>query len=359
MLSLCPDFFPRTINQKTVKPIQKDENNTQLLVNGSCSKVVKLVSVTGATGFVGRHFVKHLSSCEDVEVRLFIHRDQPGLPSESERISLIRGDILEPSTLDAVLAPDCTVINLAYLGTAPERDHLEAAINLADACARARVKRLVHCSTAVVVGRVPDDLVTEDTPCLPDPGYERTKLEMERRIAEKAAGRFELAILRPTAVFGPGGRNLIKLADDLSTGNRALNYLKSCLFDYRRMNLVSVDHVVAALTFLAFADRGWNGDVFIVSDDDHPCNNFRDVEKYLMTALECHDYTLPRIPFPRSVLATMLRLAGRSNNNPFRRYDDRKLRAEGFRNTLSFEVALEAFANWYKQRSTGKALQDS
>jgi nucleoside-diphosphate-sugar epimerase len=241
------------------------------------------------------------------------------------------------------------VINLAYLGGAPAGDNLAAAANLADVCLQAKVRRLVHCSTAVVVGRASDDVITEETQCEPDCDYELTKFKMEKLITEKARGHFDLVILRPTAVFGPGGKNLQKLADDLMAGNRGLNYLKSCLFDRRMMNLVFVDQVVSALVFLAFALQRREGDVFIVSDDEHPMNNYRDVERFLIRALGLRDYPLPRIPLPPPVLATVLRLGGRSNSNSSRTYHADKLREAGFEKEGSFEAGLASFADWYRK----------
>jgi len=319
----------------------------------------KVVAVTGASGFLGRHLVASLHERPDVGLRVLVHRRQPSLAMDDDRIRTVPGDLLTPNGLDLLLAPDCTVIHLAYSGSSSGPENLKAASNLADACAKARIRRLVHCSTAVVAGRVGDDLINENTRCRPAPGYESTKFEMERIFAEKAAGRFELAILRPAAVFGPGGRNLLKMADDLKSGNRVMNYLKSCLFDQRPMNLVSVGHVVSALTFLAFAERKWNGDVFIVSDDDHPWNTYRNVEKYLMKAMGRGDYPVPRFPLPAFVLSVMLRIKGRSNSNPQRRYDAGKLRAAGFQNTVSFEAGLKAFADWYRRRPADPAIQNS
>ena len=317
------------------------------------------IAVTGASGFIGRHFIRTLACDENTEIRILVHHDPlPGMDNKSN-ITIVEGDLMKPDSLKGFLKPDCTVVNLAYMRSADLQDHLKATTHLASACRATRVKRVVHCSTAVVVGVSPDPEITERTPCKPAPGYESTKFEMERIIAEKAAGRFDLAILRPTAVFGPGGKNLIKLADDLTLGSGVLNYLKSCLFDCRRMNLVSVGHVVSALSFLTFAEQRWEGGVFIVSDDDHPRNTYRDVEKYLMDALGRRDYAIPRIPAPTPVLSALLRLTGRSNSNPLRRYGAGKLRAAGFRNEVSFESGLDAFAYWYRMRLADPAAESS
>jgi nucleoside-diphosphate-sugar epimerase len=307
------------------------------------------IAITGASSFIGQHLVRHLLSLHEIEMRLLVHNRRPDLPAGNARISLTIGDLLKPDTLEGFLHPGCTVINLAYLGGAPAGDNLAAATNLADVCLQANVRRLVHCSTAVVAGRASDDVITEETRCEPGRDYELTKFKMEKLIMEKARGHFDLAILRPTAVFGPGGKNLLKLANDLMSGNRGLNYLKSCLFDHRLMNLVFVDHVVSALVFLAFAGQKRDCDVFIVSDDEHPMNNYRDVERYLIRALGRRDYPLPRISLPPPVLTTFLRLAGRSNSNSSRTYHAGKLREAGFEKNTSFEAGLASFADWYRR----------
>jgi nucleoside-diphosphate-sugar epimerase len=311
---------------------------------------MKMIAMTGAASFIGQHLVSHLSSLGDIEMRLLVHHHQADLPAESTAIRLFKGDLLKPETLDGFLHAGCTVINLAYLDGASAHDNLKAADNLVEACAKAGVKRLVHCSTAVVAGKVPDNHINEETRCEPVHDYELTKFRVEKLIAERAAGRLDLVVLRPTAVFGPGGKNLLKLADDLSAGSRGLNYFRSCLFGSRRMNLVSVGQVVSALHFLALAEQSWGGSIFIVSDDENPLNNYHNVEKYLIGAVGGRDYSFPRIPIPTPVLSMMLRLAGRSNSNPFRKYDAGKLRAAGFKHTTRFEADLDSFADWYKRR---------
>lgn len=317
------------------------------------SKTLSCIAITGAASFIGQHLVRHLSALQEIEMRLLIHSRQPHFPKGTNKIHLIQGDLLKPETLSDFLRPDCLVIHLAYLKGVPDEANLEAANNLADACVNAHVKRLVHCSTAVVAGKTCDSPVTEETRCEPVNSYEITKHRMELLFTGKARNHFDLAILRPTAVFGPGGINLLKLSDDLTTGSRMLNYLKSCLFDHRCMNLVAVNHVVNALMFLACAEEKQNCGIYIVSDDEQPLNNYRDIEKRLMKAFGVRDYRLPRIPFPQFLLAVLLRLARRSNTDPFRTYSAGKLRKAGLRCADSFEVDLAYFADWYKSRGEG------
>jgi nucleoside-diphosphate-sugar epimerase len=307
------------------------------------------LAITGASSFIGQHLTRSLQSFEDVEMRLLIHKRRPQGLMEGKRTQLIEGDLLQRGSSMALLERDCTVIHLAYLQSSPMQENLEAMEHLVESGVKAGIRRLVHCSTATVVGGVRDEVITEDTPCEPRDEYETAKFRIEALLQEKARAHFELVILRPTAVFGPGGRNLLKLAHDLSRGSGFVNYAKSCLFDSRRMNLVSVDDVVSALRFLACAPQPMGGEVFIISDDEDPANNYRDVEDFLIRELACKGYPLPRIPMPSFLLSSMLKLAGRSNTNPNRIYRSEKIRNAGFQKKMSLEAALSSFAAWYRR----------
>jgi nucleoside-diphosphate-sugar epimerase len=303
------------------------------------------VVVIGASGFIGEHLVDALADRPDLDVRVMLHRSKAG---GRAGVAYAEGDLLAVEKLDAALVEDCVVINLAYL----VRDNLQAVANLAKACARKRVHRLIHCSTAVVAGRSAEAFVTEETPCRPMTEYEKTKLQIEQTLLEMSAGQFEITILRPTAVFGPGGRNLIKLAQGLTRKNLWVNYVKSSLFGHRSMNLVAVENVVAALKYLISA-RETDRQVFIISDDDSPLNNYRDIEDKLLAAFG-KSYAIPRLPVPRLVLGSLLWLAGRSSSNPSIKYSDRKLAARGFCKPQDLGGAVDDFARWYQgQMSTG------
>src|SRR6185369_16188033 len=307
----------------------------------------RCIAVIGASSFIGRHLVKTLSGFPDVELRLLIHENSIDGISSLPNVHLIPGDLLKPEGLSGLLKPGCTVINLAYLRNSSEADNIAVTNNIVDACCRAKIKRFVHCSTAVVVGSVSDRIITETTECRPTPGYEQTKWNIEQILEKKAVDNFELAILRPTAVFGSGGKNLLKLADELRNGNRIVNYIKSCLYDSRRMNLVCVDNVVSALIFLVNRDGLGDDYKFIISDDDVPLNNYRDVEKMLMRQMGYRDYAFPRVILHRSVLSFVLRLAGRPNTNPDRIYESSKLQKVGYVRAVGFENGIDSFINSY------------
>jgi nucleoside-diphosphate-sugar epimerase len=148
-------------------------------------------------------------------------------------------------------------------------------------------------------------------------------------------------------VFGPNGKNLIKLATALTSGSRFVNYLRSSLFAHRQMNLLYVRNLVAALEFLIDYQKNLGGDTFIVSDDDERGNNFRDVERALMLGLGVRDYAFPPMPVPSVLLSAFLRLAGPAKAAPTRTYDSGLLRRSGWHKPFRLEQGLREFAAWY------------
>jgi len=74
------------------------------------------------------------------------------------------------------------------------------------------VRRVVHCSTVGVHGDVERPPANEDAPLKPGDIYQVTKLEGEEAV--KAAGQaagIEVVVVRPTGIYGPGDRRLLKL----------------------------------------------------------------------------------------------------------------------------------------------------
>ena len=70
----------------------------------------------------------------------------------------------------------------------------------------------MHCSTVGVHGDVEHPPANEDAPLKPGDVYQETKLEGER-LAREAGERqgVEVVIVRPSGIYGPGDRRLLKL----------------------------------------------------------------------------------------------------------------------------------------------------
>lgn len=301
-----------------------------------------IVAVVGGTGFIGQHLVTHLLA-ESHEVVVVARRPGPAVTRPEPRLVVRHADVADPPALTAALAGADVVVNL----TAPDGDAAAWCESLAAAVLAAGARPLVHCSTAVVVGRTDARVVVETTPATPVTPYERRKLDAERRLTGLLAGRAPLAIARPTAVFGRGGENLVSLATALRDGGRLSATARRLLFDNRIMHVVPVGTVARALAFLAVRPPTSGAEVFQISADDDPEQGYRAVEARLADGLGVALPPWPPITLPASALSRMLALRGRSDTNPHRRYSGAALAAAGFTSAEPVGPAVEAFGRWF------------
>lgn len=311
-----------------------------------------VIAITGAAGFVGRKLIDALLRREDLHIRALVRSPDHALGAHL-RLNVIAGDLARIGTSVGFLVPGCTVINLAYDRGATHAESMDTTEKLVQACKNHRIKRLIHCSTASVYGRSLTSVLNEEDECKPRTQYGITKLAIERFIHDSARGNFECINLRPTSVFGPGGAALMQMISSLENRATALNYLHACLSNRRKLNLVSVDTVVAAILFLLDKSRDVAGQTFIVSEDEDPKNNFEYVERYLLQKIFGKKYGLRPIRIPLAVLATVLQIMGRDNINPLQTFDSGKLRRLGFVAPRPLESSLSDFARW----NTGKSDQ--
>ncbi len=268
-------------------------------------------------------------------------REAPELPGS---VTQIHGDLGDATFLERAIPQGSAVVHLAYDAQAGADRNFALATRLAEACVRTGVERLIHVSTAVVVGRCDERVVTETTEPKPVTEYQRTKLEIEAIIGRLTRERVPVVTLRPTAVFGPGGANLVKLTDNLHQGPAWKNYLRSSVSGRRSMNLVPVETVVAAIQFALQSARALEDTLYLVSEDDSPGNNFREVERSLQRGLGLTDYPVPRVPVPQACLTLALGMTGRLSLHPRIRFSAARLARAGFVAPITFQEALDRYA---------------
>ena len=176
------------------------------------------VLVTGATGFTGGHLARQLRG-RGYPVRALVRDAARGRELETAGIEIVTGDLRDPTSLGEAARGADVVYNIAALyRQAGLPDQVYHAVNaggvgaLIDAAAAAGVRRVVHCSTVGVHGDVQHPPADEEAPLRPGDIYQVAKVEGER-IAREASARtgVEVVIARPTGIYGPGDRRLLKL----------------------------------------------------------------------------------------------------------------------------------------------------
>jgi nucleoside-diphosphate-sugar epimerase len=134
-------------------------------------------------------------------------------------IELAGGDITNRQTLDAAMQGIEVVYHIAAIyrqaglpDDAYRKVNAIAVRDVVEAARRAGVRRVVHCSTVGVHGDIEHPPASEDAPLKPGDVYQTTKLEGET-LAREAGSRLgiDVVIVRPTGIYGPGDRRLLKL----------------------------------------------------------------------------------------------------------------------------------------------------
>ncbi len=181
------------------------------------------VLVTGATGFTGGHLARALAK-RGHQVRALVRSAAPDLLQAG--IETVTGDLRDRTSLARAAEGVEVVYHIAAIyRQAGLRDEEYRAVNatgvrgVIEAAAAGGVRRVVHCSTVGVHGDVEHPPANEDAPLRPGDIYQQTKLEGERVARQAAADSgVDVVVARPTGIYGPGDRRLLKLFRGVARG---------------------------------------------------------------------------------------------------------------------------------------------
>ncbi len=171
------------------------------------------IFVTGGTGFLGHSLLPLLIS-KGYHVRALTRHpaDYPWL--QTLGLEIVEGDVQDEAVINRAVEGCDYVVHAAgrfsFWGKREvfERTNVQGSANVMDAALRSGVKKFVHISTIVVVGKpLPDRIVDETHPTHPEDPYQISKLQGEQLALQHFRDHgLPVVILRPGAFYGPHGR---------------------------------------------------------------------------------------------------------------------------------------------------------
>lgn len=178
----------------------------------------RTVLVTGAEGFIGSTLVDLLLE-QGAKVRAFVHykpyADKGHLAHllGDPRVEMLAGDVRDAGrVMDAVAGCD-TVFHLAALIGIPYsydspgayvQTNVVGTENVAEACGRHDVRRLVHTSTSEVYGTALTAPISESHPLQPQSPYSASKIGADMMaLSHWHAFELPVTVVRPFNTYGP------------------------------------------------------------------------------------------------------------------------------------------------------------
>ncbi len=226
------------------------------------------VLVTGGTGFVGANVVRALLA-DGYGVRVLAREGSDRKALAGCAVDVVSGDLGDPASLRRAVAGCRVVYHVAadYRLWVPDpatlyRANVDGTRNVLEACAAARVERVVHTSSVGALG-IPKDMRsgTETTPVgLGDMigAYKRSKFLAERIAEEYAARGLPVVIVNPSNPIGPWD------VKPTPTGQMVVDFLEGRMFGTldTGLNLVHVADV--ARGHILAAQKGRVGEKYIL-----------------------------------------------------------------------------------------------
>ncbi|MFC1579330.1 NAD-dependent epimerase/dehydratase family protein [Thermodesulfobacteriota bacterium] len=177
--------------------------------------------ITGATGFVGPHLIRKLSSMGH-SCRCLVRSSSKGKVQDEKGVEWVVGDITDRGSLEGIGEGMDGLFHMATLGHMSnyrvpdemfEKVNVMGTRNIMEEALRSGIPKIVHCSTVAAMGICNEIPANERTTCNPHHPYGQSKLKAEQAVLHLVSSEgLPARIIRFSMVFGPGDwRDILKL----------------------------------------------------------------------------------------------------------------------------------------------------
>ncbi|MCU0236902.1 MAG: NAD-dependent epimerase/dehydratase family protein [Acidobacteria bacterium] len=308
--------------------------------------------VTGSSGFIGSHLVRHLLQ-RGYDVSCLVRADsRPGVLSGLP-VTLVSGSYFDLESLRRAVRGMDYVFHAGAVLSAPDwpgyfKTNVEGTANILEACAQANpgLRKFVHVSSISAAGPALDRKpLVETDECRPVSLYGQSKRQAELA-ATAFFSRLPVVIVRPPNVLGAGQRELLAVMTLL---RRRIVPLIGRL--EKQTSICFVQDLVRALVLAAEHDRAGGRTYFVAADEAY---SWREIMAELLRALDMKFV----LKIPHALLLgvalvseAVARLSGkpplvtrsdlRSARGNFWLCDASRIRAElGFRTEVEFTAGI-------------------
>jgi nucleoside-diphosphate-sugar epimerase len=309
------------------------------------------ILVTGAAGFIGRALCAHLANADVPHVAVV----RALAPEDAKRAAYVALGDFAAADWHEVLGGVETVVHLAGRAnrTGPDADaptpyvvaNVHVTRRLADAAARAGVRRIVFASTVKVYGEAtePGRPFRAGDPSAPQDAYARSKAEAENVLLKIAAARgVETVILRLPLTYGPGVKGNFRTLLESVAGRRRLPLAGIV----NRRSLLYVGNAVSALE-AALTAPAPRGDALPIADAETVSTPELVVKLARALSVEPRLFALPR-SFLRGAATIIGRRGDASRLLDSLEVDALRFRGlTGWKPPFSLDQGLIATAAWW------------
>jgi len=206
----------------------------------------KKISLTGATSFLGRDVIKLLKKKYILNL---LTRSPKFDFSFMHQNKIFKGKLEDKVIVKKFLKKSDCIVNIAFDSKKLD-NNIKIIDNLIKSSNKSKtLKRFIHISTAVVIGKSYDDKVDEKNHCLPINKYQKIKFDIEKKLINELSNKIELIILRPTEIADYRNHKSTIFFFKKRCEDNFLNFFFRSTFRDRILNFVSIENVTESVIF--------------------------------------------------------------------------------------------------------------